>query len=247
MRRFGSALLATSLLLANSSTPALAWNTNCSFSGGAAVGQSELQAYTRGSRATIEFYPHALCFGRAQAFAADWVAVTNQRNAFDIFQIGINRCRVLCAPGQAEDVPHFFWAYGHESSVECGEAVPPEEQPITGTPSGNHFFKVEKNNGPYEASLDGVVKASKSAHHLEDCWFGVFYAEFVNETVDTGTQVGGHDGNRQTFINPKWRDNNGVWHDVNRTPGANCDVRSKVNCKVAADGDDTNRWDDRGP
>jgi hypothetical protein len=110
-------------------------------------------------------------------------------------------------------------------------------------------LKIDKHDGYYWGSINGVDKIHKKVHALETCWGGVFHAQILNEIGDTGTQMGGDNSDRQGWTNPQWEDSGGAWHQINRTPGGNCDVHElgDTHCVVKPDGDNFESWDSAGP
>jgi hypothetical protein len=183
-----------------------------------------------GAQAFIEVINHSLCTG-ASTFSSDWVAVVRPTHPFNIFQIGIDKCRnAACPPGAPENAPYYFWAFGRMTTQACGQGVGPSANPINaaGTPTGAPRLRVEYTPSPagYDASINGTVWV-----HVFDpatCWGGVPSAsDIFSEVYDLNTQQGGSLSNKQGYTDARYKDTS-YWRHLDNPLKAPCTINNRV-------------------
>lgn len=166
-----------------------------------------------GATADIEFVDEQLCSGTAATASSYWVALGNIDDPFNIFQVGVDKCRGPGCPQTNE--AFYFWAYGWDESTLCGGEHPPVALFIADyTGSGSDLFTVIRNTATtpdrLESRINGGMIRQQAWQTFEDCWDGgVTHIAYRNEVVNKGTQIGGPNANRQNWESVRYHE--GSW------------------------------------
>lgn len=209
----------------------------------------------RGAKAAIEYFNPALCATSGTGtFSSYWVGVVGPYvNGRNIFQVGIDKCKSdQCVNGAPSNQTYKFWAYGREAG-SCGLAEDPAPHPIGNISSGTLTYKILREYLYGQAyynlyiSTSAVLAWTYTEQALETCWGSVDGAQYLNEALYDGTQVGGQSGNTQTYQSVYWH-NGSRWLQVTGTTGAWCDYHEGpgTGCKWhSTDNTLWNVWDTR--
>lgn len=138
-----------------------------------------------------------LCTGTSAAFSSTWVALQGL-GPYDIFQVGLDRCRAGACNYAADGKIHKFWAWGRNyatGSEGCGTTTPvqPALQDLgvwNGAPTNFKVRKVVSSGvATFRAYINDVQVAQIMGSSL--CWAGAhsipgFYAEIGDPSSATG-------------------------------------------------------------
>lgn len=264
-RRFGRVLAVATLLVAvvGAGLPSnvMAAFPACAGTGNFHSGQKISENFGNtiwGAQATLEYFDEDLCDGNtSKSFSSTWVAIVatspNDPFAFDIYQVGIIKCRTCNYP--SVNTTYIVWAYGREGTV-CSPGKAPTQQRSTSASIANTTYKVARGvdadgNPVYyaQAGATRITASEQPVANLETCWVGgpkkAFYA---NETGNTSDQSGGRPNAPQNFFGAKLLKNNGAWVNMNLTVGNDCPDTALATqfCEVGPATDGLIIWDSRG-
>lgn len=211
-----------------------------------------------GALGTLEYSNETLCVGSTtKSFSATWVAIVatspNDPNGWDIYQIGIMKCRT-CGGSWSPNVTYIVYAYGREGTV-CSPAVPPVAQKSVSAGIANTVYKVARGvdldgDPVYYVQSGATRRDEEPVGNLDNCWIGGPKRPFfANETGNESDQSGGRTGAPQNWFGTDYQTPAGAWVNLSGTVGNNCSVISRpawMRCKIGPAADGIEIWDIRG-
>jgi len=210
------------------------------------VGQREHHTGITGARVKIEWStavaPVLCTTAGADSFSSTWVAIGNEVDPNDIYQVGIDRCQGGgCAPTSGpDDTPYYFVAKGRGYSAVCGTGVAPtpvETQQGLAT-AGSLWYQIyQPDSVTFQTRIGGATAGvSMSTYWAGQCWGGVAVAAYDNEVFDIFDQTAGRTSDTQFWSSATWTNSSGTLVSMNRPFSSNCDDkdRSSMACAVAS-------------